>query len=115
MPNRTQKSILLLTAGSYFAFFVFGFTNNLKGPTLPALLQDLGLNYSLGGTILFGAYVGFLIATLFTGILADLAGKKTVILIAGFCLALGVGGYSTFRSAGLVYGVGKLIGISVAG
>lgn len=113
MGNSSRNTILLLTGGSFFAFFVFGFTDNLKGPTLPALLQDLGLNYSLGGTILFGTYVGFLIATLVTGILADVVGKKAVILIAGFCLALGVGGYSTFRSAGLLTTAMLVLGLGL--
>ena len=113
MRNSSRNTILLLTAGSFFAFFVFGFTDNLKGPTLPALLQDLGLNYSNGGTILFGTYLGFLIATLVTGILADVVGKKAVILIAGLCLALGVGGYSSFHSAGLLTGAMLVLGLGL--
>lgn len=87
-----------LTVGSFFAFFVFGFTDNLKGPTIPALLRDLNFNYSQGGAILFGAYVGFLAATMFTGFLADIAGKKAVILLAGLSLTAGVGAYSYFST-----------------
>lgn len=93
-----KNSVWLWTIGAFFAFLVFGFSDNLKGATLPALLQDLQLNYSLGGTILLGAYIGFMIATLLTGFIADAVGKKVVLLMAGGCLALGVGGYSTFTS-----------------
>ena len=75
MKSRSNNTILLLTIGAFFAFFVFGFSDNLKGPVLPTLLQDLKFNYSLGGTILLGAYLGFIAATLTTGFLADMVGQ----------------------------------------
>ena len=72
MQNKPSKTtILLLTAGCFFTFFVFGFTDNLKGPTLPSMLAELNISYGTGGNIFFGEYLGFLIATLNTGILAD--------------------------------------------
>ncbi|RPI34803.1 MAG: MFS transporter [Chloroflexota bacterium] len=95
--HKSTNWIRLMTIGSFFAFFVFGFTDNMKGATLPAVLDDIGMSYAEGGSALFGAYVGFLIATLFTGMLADRAGKKIVLLIAGVCLAVGITGYSTLR------------------
>jgi len=70
MTIHNRKSLWLITAGAFFAFFLFGFTDNLKGPTLPALLRDLHFSYAQGGTLRSAAYVGFLIATLFTGVLA---------------------------------------------
>ncbi|MDP2776983.1 MAG: MFS transporter [Anaerolineales bacterium] len=99
-PSHT--TIFLLTAGCFFAFFIFGFTDNLKGPTLPAMLAELNINYGIGGNIFFGEYLGFLIATLITGILADRFGLKLVILLAGFGLLIGVSGYSSFQTAFLL-------------
>ena len=100
MRNKASNiTVILLTAGCFLAFFIFGFTDNLKGPTLPPILTELNINYGVGGNIFFGEYVGFLISTLLTGILADRFGLKLVLLFAGFCLALGVGGYSAFLSA----------------
>ena len=98
MKTSTKNTIWLLTIGTFFAFFVFGFTDNLKGPVLPTLLHDLHLNYSLGGTILLGAYLGFMAATLTTGFLADVVGQKAVLVLAGICLAAGVAGFSIFES-----------------
>jgi MFS transporter, FHS family, glucose/mannose:H+ symporter len=98
MNKPSPKIIWFLTAGAFFAFFVFGFTDNLKGPALPALLQDLQFNYSLGGTILLGVYLGFMAATLSTGFLADAVGQKAVLVLAGVCLAVGVAGFSTLSS-----------------
>jgi MFS transporter, FHS family, glucose/mannose:H+ symporter len=109
MTKTLTRTIVLLTAAAFFAFFVFGFTDNLKGATLPPLLNELGLSYSIGGTILMGAYVGFIIATLFTGILADTLGNKTVIILAGVLLFVGVLGYSSSTAAGgLVISMGVI-------
>ncbi len=98
MQTKSSRTIIfLLTAGCFLAFFIFGFTDNLKGPTLPAMLAELKINYGMGGNIFFGEYLGFLIATLITGLLADRFGLKLVILLAGICLLVGVGGYSSFQ------------------
>lgn len=99
---QSKFSPLALTAICFFAFFLFGITDNLKGPTLPSVIKELDIQYSEGGNILFGEYVGFLIATLATGILADKYGLKLVIVLAGILLAIGVGGYS---SLGTVFGL----------
>jgi FHS family glucose/mannose:H+ symporter-like MFS transporter len=96
-PSKT--TVFLLTAGCFLAFFVFGFTDNLKGPTLPPMLAELHISYGTGGNIFFGEYLGFLIATLVTGILADRFGLKSVVILAGVFLGIGVSGYSTFQTA----------------
>jgi len=99
MKRPSPITIFLLTAGCFLAFFVFGFTDNLKGPTLPAMLTELQFNYGVGGNIFVGEYLGFLIATLVTGILADKFGLKIVMLLAGASLVIGVSGYSIFETA----------------
>ncbi len=98
MQTTNKTTIWVWTIASFFAFFVFGFSDNLKGATIPAFLRDLDFSYSVGGSVLLGIYIGFLIATLLTGILADLAGKKTVLIIAAVCLALGILGFSSFST-----------------
>lgn len=114
MQTKTHKTtIILLTAGCFLSFFVFGFTDNLKGPTLPSMLTELGITYGTGGNIFFGEYLGFLIATLITGILADRFGLKSVILLAGVLLGFGVGGYSYFHSAILLSGALFVLGLGL--
>lgn len=114
MQNKPSKiTVFLLTAGCFLAFFVFGFTDNLKGPTLPSMLAELHITYGTGGNIFFGEYLGFLIATLVTGFLADRFGLKSVILLAGIFLGIGVGGYSTFRSAILLSGSLFVLGLGL--
>jgi fucose permease len=110
-PSKT--TIFLLTAGCFLSFFVFGFTDNLKGPTLPSMLAELHISYGTGGNIFFGEYLGFLIATLITGILADRFGLKSVILLAGVFLGIGVSGYSFFQSAILLSGSLFVLGMGL--
>ena len=110
-PSKT--TIFLLTAGCFLSFFVFGFTDNLKGPTLPAMLAELNFSYGTGGNIFFGEYLGFLIATLITGILADRFGLKSVIILAGVFLGIGAGGYSFFQSAILLSGSLFILGMGL--
>ncbi|MFZ1396989.1 MAG: MFS transporter, partial [Candidatus Promineifilaceae bacterium] len=85
-----QLTVALLTFGAVFALFVFGFSDSLKGPVLPELLDDLQINYAVGGTILLGLYAGFTIASLLSGLLADRFGQKMVLVLAGATLSLGV-------------------------
>jgi len=103
----------LLTAACFFAFFIFGVTDNLKGSTLPPMLAELNIDYGTGGNIFFGQYVGFLIATLLTGIIADKYGLKVVMVFAGICLFIGVGGYSSLSSASLLFASLFIVGLGL--
>jgi MFS transporter, FHS family, glucose/mannose:H+ symporter len=95
-------TVFLITAGCFLSFFVFGFTDNLKGPTLPPMIAEMGISYGTGGNIFFGIYFGFLLTTLISGILADRFGLKLVLMLAGVLLAFGVGGYSYSQTAFLL-------------
>jgi MFS transporter, FHS family, glucose/mannose:H+ symporter len=103
----------LMTAGGFFSFFVFGFIDNLKGPTLPALLREMEFSYAQGGGILFGAYLGFVIATLLTGPLADLAGNRAVLILAGVLIGAGILGFSVVSSYALLFGMMLIIGLGM--
>ncbi len=77
------------------------------------MLAELNISYGTGGNIFFGEYLGFLIATLITGILADRFGLKSVILLAGLLLGIGVSGYSFFSSAILLSGSLFVLGLGL--
>ncbi|MFZ1400905.1 MAG: MFS transporter, partial [Candidatus Promineifilaceae bacterium] len=94
-----RLTVALLTVGAFFAFFVFGFSDSLKGPVLPELLDDLQINYAVGGTILLGLYAGFTIASLLSGLLADRFGQKMVLVLAGASLSLGVFAFAGANTA----------------
>jgi len=99
--------------GGFYAFFIFGFVDNLKGPTLPALLRDLDFSYSEGGAVLFSAYIGFMVATLLTGVLADAAGIKIVLLLAGLCLTVGLTAFSLVSSFWLLAAALFVVGLGL--
>jgi FHS family glucose/mannose:H+ symporter-like MFS transporter len=110
---RPAPSIKLVTYGAFLAFLIFGFVDNLKGPTLPTLLDDLNFSYSAGGTLVLCSYLGFLIATLATGPLSDSVGKKAVIFIACACLLVGLGGYSLFSAFWALAAAMTIIGLGM--
>ncbi len=85
----------MLTVGGFLSFFIFGFIDNLKGPLLPAVLRDEnmvqgGMSYRQGGTVFLSAYIGFVVATMLTGILADLLSNRRVMQLAGLTLCAGI-------------------------
>jgi fucose permease len=81
----------VLTAACFASFFAFGFIDNMKGPILPLMLDAEQFSLSQGGNILLGAYLGFITATMLTGLLADAFGNRRVLLLAGVCLCIGLG------------------------
>ncbi len=93
----------LLTAACFFAFFIFGVTDNLKGSTLPPMLAELNIDYGSGGNIFFGQYAGFFIASLLAGLMADKYGLKMVMLFASICLFIGISGYSSLSASSLLF------------
>ena len=90
----------MLTIGGFIAFFAFGFIDNLKGPLLPELLRSEEVGYRQAGNLLLAGYVGFIAATLATGLLADVMGNRGVLLLAGLCLlasSLGLAAASSYH------------------
>lgn len=108
-----NRSVRLATIGSFFGFLLLGFVDNIKGPTIPILLKELNLNYSMGGTILLAAYVGFFVATIFMGTVSDIAGKKFVMIAAGAALIIGITGYSSSNTLILLVVSIAVIGIGL--
>lgn len=88
MKTNSQKT--LITIAAFGAFFLFGFLDNLKGPTIPFIIKDLNINYSLIGNILFIQYVGFFTATIVAGMLSFRYGLKNTLLAALFLLFIGL-------------------------
>lgn len=107
--NKSNK--WTITVGCFMSYFLFGFIDNMKGPILPMLLSDMNYSYSFGGTIVFSEYTGFFISTFLAGLIADLLGKKSTLIIAGICLILGVTGYAASSNLILFIGFIFFIGL----
>lgn len=109
-PTRT---VWLLTAAGFFSFFIFGFVDNLKGATLSSLLTDLNFNYAQGGSILFGAYLGFFIATLAAGVLADSVGNRRILILAGGLISLGILAFAEASTFWLLFAAMTVLGLGM--
>ncbi|MCL4836155.1 MAG: MFS transporter [Caldilineaceae bacterium] len=109
----STKAIWLLTGMGFFAFFVFGFVDNLKGSTLSSLLVDLDLSYAQGGTVLLGAYLGFFIATLAAGVLADSVGNRAILILSGVLIGVGLVAFAGATSFWQLFGGVLIIGLGM--
>ena len=92
--NNHSHKLVIATVVGFFSLFLYGFIDNLKGPTLPLLLLDAGLNYTQGGAIQQGAYFGFLISTLITGVLTQRYSHRAILILASICIFIGSLSYS---------------------
>lgn len=113
MTNTRKKHFIIITIGCFLSYLIFGLFDSLKGTTLPALIEDTGYTYSLGGTIIMGQYAGYFTATLFTGIITDYLGKRRTLIAAILCLICGVTGYSFSSSLPFLLGFIFLIGVGL--
>ena len=107
------RAIWLLTAAGFFSFFIFGFVDNLKGSTLSSLLVDLDFSYAQGGSILLGAYLGFFIATLAAGILADSVGNRRILILAGGLISVGILAFAGATSFWLLFAAMVVLGLGM--
>jgi len=107
------KTLWLLTAVGFFSFFIFGFIDNLKGSTLSSLLADLEFSYAQGGTILFAAYLGFVIATLTAGVLADSLGNRMILILAGGLISVGMVAFAANSAFWLLFAAMLVIGLGM--
>ncbi len=98
MKAGQNSTVLRATFGACLSLFVYGFVDNLKGATLPLVLSDLNFNYSQGGAIQQGAYLGFLVAAIAASLLVIGLGHRNVLLISSSFLFIGILCYSLFSS-----------------
>ena len=103
----------LLTAGGFLSFFIFGFVDNLKGPLLPEMIRTGDLSYSQVGTIFLVSYIGFIVATLGCGIVADRISHRGVLLLAAMGLFIGGIGFSSTTTYPLLIAFMGVIGLGL--
>ena len=113
MDKNLQKSTSGVILIAFFCLFLYGFLDNLKGATLPDLLVISRLNYSQGGAILQGAYLGFLISTLVTGFLLRRYSHREILFFAIVLAILGVISFTLFTEYVLLIGSMVIIGLSL--
>ncbi|OQY37862.1 MAG: hypothetical protein B6229_07360, partial [Spirochaetaceae bacterium 4572_7] len=96
-----RKLVLIFSA--FFSYFVFGFSDNLKGPLIPEILSFFSVSYSVGSNILLLSYLAFMIATMIMGPLSDREDNRVLLIIAGVLLALGLSGSAIAQIHQFIY------------
>lgn len=114
MNLKKNRTALIVTIGAFYAFLLFGFTDNLKGPILPALLEEFNLSYAQGSNILLLLYLGFMISILGSGFIAGKYGNRTILLLAGLILSGAAAGMSLVQQQVFLYPLYFAIGIAIA-
>lgn len=96
----------------YIGFIAIGIIANIMGPLLPAIRTDIDINYSQGGMLLSGQFIGMLITSIIGGYLIHKTGKKAFMLagsalvITGLLGCLAAKSYFTLYAFNLVTGFG---------
>lgn len=115
MILKRKQTALIVTYGAFFAFLIFGFTDNLKGPLLPVLLYEFSLSYVQGSNILLMLYLGFMLSILGSGFIAGKLGNRIVLLVSGIIITAAVAGMSVVQDKLLLYPLFFSIGIALGG
>ncbi|RRJ62603.1 MFS transporter [Paenibacillus oralis] len=90
-PRFAKRNYYLQLATVFVGFFIFGFSENIKGPAIPRIQTDFGIDEMQVGTLLSFNSLGYLLACSFTAYLARKWGAKAVTLLAfGSMAASGV-------------------------
>lgn len=115
MILKVKQTTCIVTIGAFFAFFIFGFTDNLKGPILPVLLEEFSLSYVQGSNILLMLYLGFMLSILGSGFLAGKYGNRNVLLLMGIIISTAVAGMSIVHEHIFLYPLYFSVGIALGG
>lgn len=95
----------------FSGFIAIGIINNIIGPLLPSIREDIRMSYSQAGLLLSGQFIGMLLTALLGGYLMDRFGKKPFLLSGGVLLSAGVLGCMLGKDFPLVYIFNLLTGV----
>jgi MFS transporter, DHA1 family, purine base/nucleoside efflux pump len=115
MILKEKQTKIIVTISAFFAFLIFGFADNLKGPLLPVLLEEFSLSYAQGSNLLLMLYLGFMLSILGSGIIAGKYGNRTVLLLSGIIITAGIAGMSSVQDKLFLYPLFFSIGIALGG
>lgn len=89
-----KKRRLIILLGVLGCYFIFGYYDSARGATLSQLMAEYSWNYDTGGWLALLYYLGYLLSTLFGGMLSDRYPKKLCLAAAGGLLAAVTFGYT---------------------
>ncbi len=78
MTSKHSKRIIYLV---FFAFLIYGCIESMRTATLSSVIEENGLSYSLGGTIVTVYFIGYTLSNFIMGALAKRIGSRKVLMI----------------------------------
>ncbi|MBN2050252.1 MAG: MFS transporter [Spirochaetales bacterium] len=75
---------------AFYANFIWVMVLGLIGPSIPAIVQDLGISYSRAGFLFTALSMGSLFGTLFGGLVSDRINRRFLFSFCAFTLGLGL-------------------------
>lgn len=88
MADRSRYNYFILLFVVFGGFLIFGFSENIKGPAIPKMQNDFGLNEAELGVLLALNSLGYLLACTFTSALSNKIGIKWTGIIAFVLMAI---------------------------
>lgn len=83
---------------SFLIMMLIGFVGNLRGVLLPNIKQNLDIDYTSFGLLIFFTGIGYMTAVFAGGIISDKLGHKKVFLFAFVLVTFGIIGIAYTRS-----------------
>lgn len=81
-PSKTRKNYILLVIVVFTGFFIFGISENIKGPALPRIQSEFGMTEVDLGLVLSLNSIGYLLASFYTGFMVKKWGMKATTQLA---------------------------------
>jgi len=75
---------------AFYANFLWVMVLGLVGPSVPAIVNDLGTTYSRAGFLFTALSLGSLFGTLFGGVISDRVNRKVLFSLCALTLAAGL-------------------------
>lgn len=109
--NTTVHSSTWLILAASVAFFIFGFSDILKGSAVAEMVLSLDVDYAIGGTILGTTYFGFFFGTLSSVFLLKKHSVAQILAVSVGIVTLGIGLFGFTNSLVLVLGATFITGV----
>lgn len=88
-----KKRRLIILLGVLGCYFIFGYYDAARGATLSRLMEEQAWRYDTGSWLALFYYLGYLLSTLFGGMLSDRYPKRICLAAAGGLLMAATAGY----------------------
>lgn len=103
LVEKYKNSLIGLVAASFLAFFIFGFSDVLKGTAIPEIIHTGNISYNTGGALIGAIYVGFFSGALISVALLKKLRAPVLVSAAAVLISAGLVFFSFSQSVILMF------------